>query len=98
MYRILVSDKLGADGLAVLDQFSDVSYDHKPGLSKDDLLAIIGEYDGLIVRSGTKVTADVLQAATNLKVVGRAGMGVDNIDVRRGNPARRRCDEYARRQ
>lgn len=81
MYRILVSDKLGADGLTVLDQYSDVSYDHKPGMSKEELLGIIGEYDGLIVRSGTKVTADVLDAGTKLKVVGRAGMGVDNIDV-----------------
>lgn len=81
MYRILVSDKLGAEGLAVLDQYTDVNYDHKPGLSKEDLLAIIGDYDGLIVRSGTQVTAEVLQAATKLKVVGRAGMGVDNIDV-----------------
>lgn len=81
MYRILISDKLGADGLATLDQYRDVRYDHKPGLSKEELLAIIGEYDGLIVRSGTKVTADVLKAGAKLKVVGRAGMGVDNIDV-----------------
>ena len=53
----------------------------RTGLTKDELLAIIGDYDGLAVRSATKVTADVLAAATRLKVVGRAGIGVDNIDV-----------------
>jgi D-3-phosphoglycerate dehydrogenase / 2-oxoglutarate reductase len=82
MYRILVSDKLGTDGLARLDEAADASYDVKTGLSKEELLAIMPEYDGLIVRSGTQVDADVLAAGTRLKVVGRAGMGVDNIDVR----------------
>lgn len=81
MYRILVSDKLGADGLARLEQMPDVHFDNRPGLSRDELLAIIPDYDGLIVRSSTKVTADLLQAASRLRVVGRAGMGVDNIDV-----------------
>jgi D-3-phosphoglycerate dehydrogenase / 2-oxoglutarate reductase len=82
MFRILISDKLGADGLERLSQASDASHDLNTGLSKEELLAIIPDYDALIVRSGTKVDADVLAAATNLKVVGRAGMGVDNIDVR----------------
>jgi D-3-phosphoglycerate dehydrogenase / 2-oxoglutarate reductase len=82
MFRILVSDKLGADGLARLDEATDASYDVKTGLSKEELLAIMPEYDGLIVRSGTQVDADILAAGTRLKVVGRAGMGVDNIDVR----------------
>jgi D-3-phosphoglycerate dehydrogenase / 2-oxoglutarate reductase len=82
MFRILISDKLGADGLERLAQANDATYDVKIGLSKAELLAIIADYDGLIVRSETKVDAEVLAAATNLKVVGRAGMGVDNIDVR----------------
>ncbi|HWL70607.1 MAG TPA: phosphoglycerate dehydrogenase, partial [Geminicoccus sp.] len=55
--------------------------DIKVGLTKDQLLEIIGDYDGLAIRSATKVTAEVLKAATNLKVVGRAGIGVDNVDV-----------------
>ncbi len=80
-FRILVSDKLGAAGLERLAQAGDATYDLKTGLSHEELLAIIADYDALIVRSSTKVTADVLEAATNLKVVGRAGMGVDNIDV-----------------
>src|SRR5581483_2418641 len=55
--------------------------DVKTGLSKDQLLAIIGEYDGLAIRSATKVTADVIKAAKKLKVIGRAGIGVDNVDI-----------------
>ncbi len=81
MFRILVSDKLGAAGLELLDQASDVSYEMKTGLSKEELLAIMPEYDGLIIRSGTQADADVLNAGKNLKVVGRAGIGVDNIDI-----------------
>ena len=81
MYRILISDKLGQAGLDLLDEMSDVTYDVKLGLSHDQLLSILPDYDALIIRSGTKVTAEVLAASTNLKVIGRAGMGVDNIDV-----------------
>src|SRR3546814_15168550 len=51
------------------------------GKTKDELIAMIGDYDGLAIRSATKVTADVLAAATKLKVVGRAGIGVDNVDI-----------------
>ena len=59
-----------------------MSVDVKTGLSKEQLLEVIPEYDGLIVRSGTQVTADVLAAGKKLRVVGRAGVGVDNIDVK----------------
>jgi D-3-phosphoglycerate dehydrogenase len=82
MYRILVSDKLGQAGLERLAEAEDATYEMKTGLSKEELLKIIPEFDALIVRSGTQVDEDVLQAGKNLKVVGRAGMGVDNIDVR----------------
>jgi D-3-phosphoglycerate dehydrogenase len=58
-----------------------VEVDEKPGLSKGELKAIIGRYDGLAIRSATKVTPDVLEAATSLKVIGRAGIGVDNVDI-----------------
>lgn len=81
MYRILVSDKLGAAGLALLDAADDATYDMKPGLSPDELKAILPEYDALIIRSGTKATADIIAAGTNLKVIGRAGIGVDNVDI-----------------
>ena len=82
MYRILVSDKLGAAALEKLKEYPDIAVDVKTGLAKEQLLEIIPEYDGLIVRSGTQVTADVLAAAKKLRVVGRAGVGVDNIDVK----------------
>ncbi|MFC1641948.1 phosphoglycerate dehydrogenase [Myxococcota bacterium] len=81
MARVLVSDKLGADGLSVLDQAEGVTHDYRPGLSEAELADAIGVYEGLIIRSASKVTARVLEAAVNLKVIGRAGIGVDNVDV-----------------
>ncbi len=81
MHRILVSDKLGAAGLELLEAADDVDFEMRTDLSPDDLVGAIGEYDALIIRSGTTVTSDVLEAGTNLKVVGRAGVGIDNVDV-----------------
>lgn len=81
MFNILVSDKLGQDGINRLDANDSCRYDIKTGLSKDELLETIPAYDGLIIRSGTKVDADVLAAGRNLKVIGRAGIGVDNVDI-----------------
>lgn len=81
MYKILVTDKLGEDGLRRLEDAPDATYDARIGLSRDELLSKIPAYDALIVRSGTKVDAGLLRAGTRLKVVGRAGIGVDNIDV-----------------
>jgi D-3-phosphoglycerate dehydrogenase len=82
MYKILISDKLGQAGLDRLAEITDASYDMITGMSKEELLATIPEYDALIIRSDTRADADVLAAGTKLKVVGRAGMGVDNIDVK----------------
>ncbi|MDI6782241.1 MAG: phosphoglycerate dehydrogenase [bacterium] len=81
MARILISDPLSKEGLAVLDAAEGMEYDLKAGMSKEELIACIGQYDGLIVRSETKVTADVIEAATRCKVIGRAGVGLDNVDV-----------------
>lgn len=77
--KILIPEKVSPDGLALLKDEFDV--DEKKGLSPEELKSIIGEYDALIVRSETKVTADLLKAAKNMKVVARAGVGVDNVDV-----------------
>ncbi|MCH8933890.1 MAG: phosphoglycerate dehydrogenase, partial [Nitrospinae bacterium] len=79
--KILVSDNLSKRGVEILQKESGIDVDVKTGLPKEELIKIIPEYDGLIVRSATKVTAEVIQAADNLKVVGRAGVGVDNIDL-----------------
>ena len=80
MPKVLISDKLSP---AAVQIFKDrgIATDVKVGLTPDELKAIIGQYDGLAIRSNTKVTADVLAVATGLKVVGRAGIGVDNVDV-----------------
>jgi len=77
--RILVGDKLAEDGLARLRQVADVEVRLK--LKEAELVAAIGDFDALVVRSETKVTAPVLEAGTRLRVVGRAGVGIDNIDV-----------------
>lgn len=82
MHRILVSDKLGSAGLELLDDANDVEYEMRTDLSPEELVAAIAEYDGLIIRSGTTVTDEVLEAGSRLKVVGRAGVGIDNVDVR----------------
>ena len=81
MYRVLVSDKLSAAGMDILRAAKDIEVDEAVGLKPAELAAKIGAYDGLIIRSGTTVTAEVIAAATNLRVIGRAGIGVDNIDV-----------------
>ena len=60
---------------------NNISVDVKTGLSEEEIIKIIPEYDGMVVRSATKVTKKVMEAAKNLKVIGRAGAGVDNIDV-----------------
>ncbi len=80
MAKVLISDQMDPKAAEIF-RSRGVEVDERPGLSKDELKAIIGDYDGLAIRSATKVTADVLEAAGNLKVVGRAGIGVDNVDI-----------------
>ena len=80
MPKVLISDKLSPAAIAIFKDRG-LEVDFKPGLSPADLRAIIGEYDGLAIRSATKVTRELLEVATRLKVVGRAGIGVDNVDV-----------------
>jgi D-3-phosphoglycerate dehydrogenase / 2-oxoglutarate reductase len=77
--KVLVSDAIAQEGIEILQKGADVTV--RIGISPEDLISIIGEYDALAVRSETKVTAAVLDAAKNLKIIGRAGVGVDNIDV-----------------
>ena len=80
MYRILVSDPLEATGLAMLRDFGH-EVTELPGEERHRLPELIADYDALVVRSGTKVTAELLAAGTRLRVVGRAGIGVDNVDI-----------------
>lgn len=81
MFKILVSDPLSEEGLKVLTCEKDFQVDVKLKLSPEELKKIIGDYDALLVRSGTKVTADIIACAKNLKIIGRAGVGLDNVDA-----------------
>ena len=80
MSKVLISDKL-APAAADIFRNAGIEVDVKPGLSPDELAEIIDQYDGLAIRSATKVTAELIEKASHLKVVGRAGIGVDNVDI-----------------
>lgn len=79
MSKVLVSDPIDQAGIDILSQVATV--DVKTGLTPEQLKEIIGEYDALMIRSGTRVTSEIIEAGTNLKIIGRAGVGVDNVDV-----------------
>ncbi len=81
MKKIFISDKLANDGVAYLKAQADIEVHFEVGLSEDELCAKIGDFDALLIRSDTVVTPKVLQAAKNLKLIGRAGIGVDNVDI-----------------
>ena len=79
MAKVLVSDPIDQVGVEILSQVAQV--DVKTGLPPEELVKIIPEYDAMMLRSGTRVTKEIIEAATQLKIIGRAGVGVDNIDV-----------------
>ena len=79
MTKVLVSDPIDQKGIDILSQVAQV--DVRTGLPADELKSIVGEYDALMIRSGTQVTAEIIEAAPRLKIIGRAGVGVDNVDV-----------------
>lgn len=81
MFRILVTDPINNAGLEKLTQSPHATYDLKTDLTSDELLAILPNYDALIIRGSTTITADHIAAAKRLIVIGRAGIGVDNIDI-----------------
>src|SRR5210317_885990 len=79
--KVLVSDVLGEIGIKMFQEDPGIEVDVNTGLAPDELKRIIGKYDALVIRSATKVTENILAAAINLKVVGRAGIGLDNVDI-----------------
>ncbi|MGH7406227.1 MAG: phosphoglycerate dehydrogenase, partial [Candidatus Methylomirabilales bacterium] len=79
--QVLITDDLSPRGLEVLRQNPNIHITLQPRISPEELVTVIDQYDALIVRSATKVTAEVIQAGKRLKVIGRAGVGVDNVDV-----------------
>jgi len=80
MSKVLISDSMSNVAQKIFEK-NNISVDVKTGLSEDEIIKIIPEYDGMVVRSATKVTKKIIEVAKNLKVIGRAGAGVDNIDV-----------------
>ncbi|MBI1978206.1 MAG: phosphoglycerate dehydrogenase [Candidatus Omnitrophica bacterium] len=80
-YKVLISDPLGDGGLAILKRESQITVDVRTGLKPEELKKVIGDYDAIVVRSGTHLTKDLIQAAKRLRVIGRAGVGVDNVDL-----------------
>ncbi len=81
MYKVFVADELAPEGLAALAQYPELEVDFTPGLKVAEALAHVREADAIIVRSATKIKGELLEAAAKLRVVGRAGIGVDNIDL-----------------
>ena len=81
MIKVLVSDVLGDAGIQIFQETDGIEVDVNTGLPPEELKKIIGDYDALVIRSATKVTEEILEAAKKLKVVGRAGIGLDNVDI-----------------
>lgn len=80
-YRVLVTDTLAESGLEILRAANDVDLDYRPGLKGAELLRAVAESDALITRSGTAVTEELVNAGNRLRIIGRAGVGLDNVDV-----------------
>lgn len=81
MHKVIATDGFDADGIALIKEAGCIQLDVKKGVTADEALKLIPEYDGIIVRSATKVNAAMIEAGKKLKVIGRAGVGVDNVDV-----------------
>ena len=79
--KILVSDPLAQEGIKILEEEKGFTVDVKPKLPPPELKKLIKDYDALIIRSGTKVTSEIIESADKLKIIGRAGVGLDNVDV-----------------
>ncbi|MGD8959433.1 MAG: NAD(P)-dependent oxidoreductase, partial [Desulfobacteraceae bacterium] len=79
--KVLVSDNLGEAGIQLFRETGGIEVDVNVGLAPEALKEIIGDYDALVIRSATKVSEELLTAATRLKVIGRAGIGLDNVDI-----------------
>ncbi len=81
MYKVFVADKLAPEGIAALEEYPELEIDFSAGLSVEDALSHVADADAIIVRSATKLKGELLDAAKKVKVIGRAGIGVDNIDL-----------------
>ncbi|MCX5903280.1 MAG: phosphoglycerate dehydrogenase, partial [Proteobacteria bacterium] len=80
-FKVMVTDNISPEGLDILKRDGSIDVDVRPGIKIDELKKIIGEYDAIITRSGTAVTADLIEDPGKLKIIGRAGVGLDNVDI-----------------
>ena len=97
--KVLISDALSPAAVQIFkDRGVEVDFQPNLGKDKDKLAEIIGNYDGLAIRSATKATAKIIDKATRLKVIGRAGIGVDNVEIPGGDRQGHHRDEHAVRQ
>ncbi|MCX5897482.1 MAG: NAD(P)-binding domain-containing protein, partial [Proteobacteria bacterium] len=80
-FKVMVTDNISQEGLDILKRDGSIDVDVRPGIKIDELKKIIGEYDAIITRSGTAVTADLIENPGKLKIIGRAGVGLDNVDI-----------------
>src|SRR5438105_2966220 len=81
MIKILVADPLAEEGMKKISESPGVAADVRPGLGEEELAGLVGEYDGMIIRSGVKITAKVMERPGRLRCIARAGVGVDNVDI-----------------
>lgn len=80
-FKLLITDNIAEEGIKILEQSGDINIDMKIGIKSEELKDIIGQYDAIITRSGTSITKETLQNPGELKIIGRAGVGLDNIDI-----------------
>ena len=85
MFKVLITDPISEKGIELLAKEPDIEVDNQPDISYEELLEIVSEYDAIITRSRTPVTAELIDRGTRLKVIGRAGVGVDNVDIERAS-------------
>ncbi len=81
MFRVLITDPISEKGIELLVREPDIEVDNQPDISYEELLEVVGNYDSIITRSRTPITKELIDRAENLKVIGRAGVGVDNVDI-----------------
>jgi hypothetical protein len=93
--KILISDGLAQKGIDLLSSVSEFEVEFRPGLSAAELKSAVSDTEALVIRSGTKVTADVIASASRLRVIGRAGIGLDNVHCGNEHPGRK-CDYHGR--
>lgn len=80
-FKVIITDNISQEGIDILQRDNTIEIDVRPGIKNEELKSIIGDYDAIITRSGTAITADLIENPGKLKIIGRAGVGLDNVDI-----------------